>query len=84
MADLGDVKKRFEELSSEKEACKARVIQLETKIDVAEKEKDNALKALKEQFGLDSVEEANAKVSQLESEIEAELAECEEYLEKFA
>lgn len=83
MADINSIKKRFEDLSSQRDQCKVRKIELETQIKVSREDLEKKAKALKEEFGVSSVDEARKELDRLEAEIDAELQECEEALSKF-
>ena len=83
MADINSIKKRFEDLSSQRDQWKVRKIELETQIKVSREDLEKKAKALKEEFGVSSVDEARKELDRLEAEIDAELQECEEALSKF-
>lgn len=83
MAEISTIKEKFESLSSERDKCKVRKIELETQIKVSREELEKKAKILKEEFGVSSVDEAKQELSRLESEISGELQECENALSKF-
>lgn len=79
---MSTVKERFNELLEKKEKAKTQLVQLETKKESAKESLDAIEKDWKENWDINSYEEAQAKVAEMESEIESTLSKCEEYLSK--
>lgn len=83
MADITNIKERFKTLTEKRDNCKSRKIELETKIKISREALEEKTRVLKETYGLDSVEDAEKELARLQSEIDSELSECEEFLSKY-
>lgn len=79
---MNTIKERFNKLLETKEKAKTNLVQLETKRDSAKEALDAIEKEWKENWGINSYEEAQSKISEMEQEIESTLSKCEEFLEK--
>lgn len=83
MENINDLKKRFEELTKKKSDLESQKIQLTTKQQVLEEEITKLTSQLKEEFGVSSLEEAEAKIADLSKEIEQGLSEAEQKLSSY-
>lgn len=83
MANIENLKERFKKLTEKRDSCKVQKVELDTKIKITKEELEKKTKILKEEYGLDSVEDAEKELSRLESEIDSELSECEEFLKGY-
>lgn len=83
MENINDLKKRFEELTKKKSDLESQKIQLTTKQQVLEEEITKFTSQLKEEFGVSSLEEAEAKIADLSKEIEQGLSEAEQKLSSY-
>lgn len=83
MENINDLKKRFEELTKKKSDLESQKIQLTTKQQVLEEEITKLTSQLKEEFGVSSLEEAEAKIDDLSKEIEQGLSEAEQKLSSY-
>ena len=83
MEKIEDLKQRFEALSKKKSELESQKIQLTTKEQVLEEEVSKLTAQLKEEFGLNSLEEAEGKIKSLTEETEAFIKEAEDKLASF-
>lgn len=83
MEKIEDLKQRFEALTKKKSDLESQKIQLTTKEQVLEEEVSKLNTQLKEDFGLNSIEEAEAKIQSLTEEIVRYLKEAEDKLSSF-
>lgn len=83
MTDINSLKKRFEELTNQKSALESEKIQLTTKEQVLQEEIEKLTNQLKEEFDLNSLEEAQSKIQELYTEIDKALSEAESKLSEF-
>lgn len=83
MSDINALKQRFEALTKKKSSLEAEKIQLTTKAQVLDEEISKLTIQLKEEFGLNSLEEAQAKINSLYEEINQSLTEAESKLTEF-
>ena len=78
--DVKEIQKRFESLVAEQSSLESKKIQLETRISVAQTSLAEQFLKLKEEFGVNTLEEAQELVGNFSQQIEQKITECESLL----
>ena len=76
------IKERFQQLLDKREAAKTQLVQLQTKKESATESMQEIEKEWKEKWEVNSFEEAQSKMKEMEQEISETITECEKFLEK--
>lgn len=79
---MEEMKERFRELTEKRDKLKEEQVELSGKLSVLNEREGALLKELKEEYNLNTLEEAETEVQRLSEEIEEALAKAEESLKE--
>lgn len=78
---MTDIALEVADIQTKIKAAEVAKIRAEASLDAAQAQKDQALTALKDEFGLDNLSDARAKLAELKADLAAKLDQINEILD---